>query len=87
MSLPVHEARGEVGEILEAALKVGPQALTLDGVEKAVVVSIEEWQRLRTNGNALTSERRSLKDVLLDPNGPHDLILPSRGKLNPFINP
>ena len=61
--------------LLDAALKDGPQVVTRRGVETAVLVPIDEWKRL--NGQA----RPSLKDILLDPNGPHDLDIPPRGRI------
>jgi hypothetical protein len=42
-------------------------------VETAVVVPIDEWKRLKGQ------TRPSLKEILLDPNGPHDLDIPPRG--------
>jgi len=46
-----------------------------------VLISIDEWKRLQAKA------RPSIKDVLLDPNGPHDIVLPPRRpvlKLRPF---
>ena len=81
MSWPVYDAKARFSEFLETTLKEGPQVLTRRGVETAVLVSIEEWKRLKS------ATRPSLKDILLDPNGPHDLDLPKRGtfRLRPPI--
>lgn len=75
MSWHVYDAKARFSEFLDASLSEGPQILTRRGVETAVLVSIDEWKRL----NALP--RTSIKDILLDPNGPHDLDLPPRRKL------
>ncbi len=72
MVWPVYDAKARFSELLNAALKNGPQIVTRRGVEKAVLVPIDEWKRL--NGE----NRESIKDVLLDPNGPHDLLIPPR---------
>jgi prevent-host-death family protein len=75
MSWPVYSAKARFSELLDAAVKDGPQIVTRRGVETAVLVPIDEWQRL-------TEESRpSIKDVLLDPNGPRDLFVPPRRRL------
>lgn len=73
MAWQVYDAKARFSEFLEATLKEGPQVLTRRGVETAVLVPIDEWKRLK---NAV---RPSLKEILLDPNGPHDLNIPPRG--------
>ena len=80
MSWPVYEAKARFSELLETAVTQGPQVVTSRGVEKAVLVSIEEWKRLRSGA------RPTIKDVLLDPNGPFDLPDLPRAtlKLRPF---
>jgi len=75
MAWQVYDAKARFSEFLDAALKDGPQVVTRRGVETAVLVPIDEWKRL--NGQA----RPSLKDILLDPNGPHDLDIPPRGRI------
>jgi prevent-host-death family protein len=78
----VYDAKARFSELLDTALKDGPQVVTRRGVETAVLVPIDEWKRLK--GQA----RPSIKDVLLDPNGPHDIPLPPRRpvlKLRPFV--
>ena len=72
MIWPVYDAKARFSEFLETALKKGPQVVTRRGVETAVLVPIDEWKRLKGE------KRESLKDVLLDPNGPHDLYIPPR---------
>jgi prevent-host-death family protein len=81
MTWPVYDAKARFSELLDAALKEGPQVVTRRGVEAAVLVPIDEWKRMQATA------RPSIKDVLLDPNGPHDIPLPSRRpvlKLRPF---
>ncbi len=73
MAWQVYDAKARFSELLDAALKDGPQVVTRRGVETAVLVPIDEWKRLK--GQA----KPSLKDILLDPNGPHDLDIPPRG--------
>ena len=82
MAWQVYDAKARFSEFLDTALKDGPQVVTRRGVETAVLVPIDEWKRLK--GHA----RPSIKDVLLDPNGPHDIPLPPRRpvlKLRPFV--
>jgi len=69
----VYDAKARFSELLDAALKDGPQVVTRRGVETAILVPIDEWKRLKAQA------RPSLKDILLDPNGPHDLDIPPRG--------
>jgi len=72
MVWPVFDAKARFSELLDAALKEGPQIVSRRGVEKAVLVPIDEWKRLQDQA------RTSIKDVLLDPRGPHDIPLPPR---------
>jgi len=68
----VYDAKARFSELLDATLKDGPQIVSRRGVETAVLVPIDEWRRLKAQA------RPSIKDVLLDPNGPHDIPLPPR---------
>jgi antitoxin Phd len=81
MTWPVYEAKARFSELLDAALKDGPQVVTRRGVETAVLVPIDEWKRLNNQA------RQLLPDPLLDPNGPHDLpAAPGIAlRLRPFI--
>jgi len=72
MSWPVYDAKARFSELLDAALREGPQIVSRRGVETAVLVPIDEWKRLQVQA------RPSIKDVLLDPDGPHDIRLPPR---------
>lgn len=80
MTWQVYDAKARFSELLDAALKEGPQVVTRRGVETAVLVPIDEWKRLQDLA------RQSIPDPLLDPNGPHDIpAAPRRGfKLRPF---
>ena len=75
MAWQVYDAKARFSELLDAALKDGPQVVTRRGVETAVLVPIDEWKRLKS------TSRPSIKDILLDPNGPHDLYIPPRRRL------
>lgn len=72
MSSPAFDISARLSDVVETTLKEGPQIVTKDGKEAAVLVSIEEWNRLKAQN------QRSIKRVLLDPNGPHDLYIPPR---------
>lgn len=81
MAWQVYDAKARFSELLDAALKEGPQVVTRRGVETAVLVPIDEWKRLQAKA------RPSIKEVLLDPDGPHDIPLPLRRpdlRLRPF---
>jgi antitoxin Phd len=81
MVWPVFNAKARFSELLDKTLSEGPQIVSRRGVEAAVLVPIEEWKRLQAQA------RPSIKDALLDPNGPHDIPLPKRRpilKLRPF---
>jgi len=75
MAWQVYDAKARFSEFLDASLKDGPQIITKRGVEAAVLVSIDEWKRMKS----LT--RPSLKEMLLDPGGPRfEDIVPPRGE-------
>lgn len=75
MSWPVYDAKARFSELLETTLKDGPQVVTRRGVETAVLIPFDEWKRLKS------SARPNIKEILLDPNGPHDLYIPPRRRL------
>ena len=75
MTWQVYDAKARFSEFLDATLKEGPQVVTRRGVETAVLVPIDEWKRLRSE------TRPNIKDILLDPSGPHDLYIPPRRRL------
>jgi antitoxin Phd len=75
MTWPVYDAKARFCELLDAALKDGPQIVTRRGVETAVLVPIDEWKRLKSEKEAIPEP---FIDPLTDPNGPHDLYIPPR---------
>jgi prevent-host-death family protein len=74
-SWPVQDAKARFSELLDVALKKGPQVVTRRGVETAVVVPFEEWMRLQH------AARPSLKELLLGPGPRFESIVPERGGL------
>lgn len=73
-SWQAQDAKARFSELLDAAIKEGPQIVTRRGVEAAVVVRIEEWRRLRE------ASRPTLKEILLAPEPRFELKLPVRGR-------
>lgn len=69
---PVEEAASHFEELLDACLSEGPQVVTHQGVERAVLLSVEEWRWLQEAG------RPTLKELLLAECPRFDLPLPSR---------
>ena len=60
-SWQVQDAKARFSEFLNATIKKGPQVVTRRGIETAVLVPIEEWNRLQK------SARPGLKALLLAP--------------------
>jgi antitoxin Phd len=54
------EAKAKFSELVEKARTEGPQHVTRNGKPTVVVVAEDDWARV-------SSPRRSLRDVLLDP--------------------
>lgn len=73
-SWQVQDAKARFSEFLDATIKKGPQVVTRRGVKTAVMVPIEEWERLQK------AARPSLKEVLLAPEPRFDIPIPARGK-------
>src|SRR5260370_29009218 len=69
------DAKARFSEFLDATIKKGPQVVTRRGIETAVLVPIEEWNRLQ---NAAPP---SLKDFLLAPEARFDNLIPKRHNL------
>ncbi|MSO98656.1 MAG: type II toxin-antitoxin system Phd/YefM family antitoxin [Rhodospirillaceae bacterium] len=57
---PVQDAKAKFSEMLDTALSKGPQVVTRRGVDMAVLVPMEEWQRLSR------PHQPSLKELLLN---------------------
>jgi len=56
-SWPLQDAKNRFSEVVEQALRHGPQTITRRGTETVVVVAVEEWARL-------ARPRRALIEVL-----------------------
>lgn len=69
---PVQDAKARFSEFLEASLNEGPQIVTRRGVEAAVLVPFEEWNRLQS------SARPTLKELLLAETPRATIELPPR---------
>jgi antitoxin Phd len=72
---PVQDAKARFSELLDYAVEKGPQVVTRRGVETAVLVPIEEWNRLKN------AARPSLKALLLGPGPRSEKLVPERDKL------
>ena len=75
MTWQVQDAKARFSELLDTALKKGPQVVTRRGIEAAVLVPIEEWKRLQQ------SSRPSVKALLLGPGPRFENLIPDRRKL------
>ena len=81
MSSTAFDITTPLTDLVEATLKEGPQVVTKDGVETAVLVPIKDWKHLQAGQRlGAGSPGRPLKEILLDPNGPHDIYIPPRGR-------
>jgi prevent-host-death family protein len=84
MTWQLQQAQAQFGELLDATIKEGPQIVTRDGIELAVLVPIDEWKRLHPapTDAAQTPHRPTLKDILLAPTPiVEDMMIPERGHL------
>jgi antitoxin Phd len=68
----VQDAKARFSELLETALKEGPQVVTRRGVEAAVIVPMAEWRRLQQG--ALPT----LKELLLADESRFEAVVPPR---------
>ena len=73
-SWQVQDAKARFSEFLDASIKKGPQVVTRRGVKTAVLVPIEEWERLQK------AARPGLKEWLLAPEPRCDDLIPPRRK-------
>jgi prevent-host-death family protein len=74
-SWQVQDAKARFSEFLDATIKKGPQVVTRRGIETAVLVPIEEWNRLQR------AARPGLKGLLLAPEARFENLIPERRKL------
>ncbi len=72
---PLQDAKARFSELVDTAIKKGPQIVTRRGVETVVVVPIEEWRRITS------SKRPDIIKLLVD-EGPkfEEFPLPDRKK-------
>jgi antitoxin Phd len=68
----VQDAKARFSEFLETCLNEGPQVVTKRGTAAAVLVPLQDWQRLQR------SARPTLKELLLSAT---TLAIPQRGRL------
>lgn len=69
----LQDAKARFSELIDDTLEKGPQMVTRRGVDTAIVVSVDEWRKLK-NEKQLT-----WKDVLLGEGPRFDILLPKRG--------
>ena len=69
----LQEAKARFSELLDDTLEKGPQVVTRRGVDTAVVVSVDEWRKLRDE------KRLTWKDVLLGEGPRFEIPVPKRG--------
>ena len=72
---PIQDAKARFSEFLDTCLSDGPQMVTRRGAEAAVLVPVDQWQRLQA------AARPSLKQLLLSDQARADLPLPARGRV------
>lgn len=72
---PVQDAKARFSEMLETSLAEGPQVVTKHGKATAVLVPIRQWDALQS------SNKRTLKQLLLDRTVIADIPLSPRGDL------
>ncbi|MGA8149390.1 MAG: type II toxin-antitoxin system Phd/YefM family antitoxin [Terriglobales bacterium] len=74
-SWQVQDTKARFSEFLDATIDKGPQIVIRHGVETAVLVPIEEWNRLQT------AARPGLKALLLAPGARLDNLIGLGGGL------
>jgi antitoxin Phd len=70
----LQDAKSRFSELIDDTLEKGPQVVTRRGVDTAVVVSIDEWKKLKGEKHV------TWKDVLLGDGPRFEIPLPRRGK-------
>ena len=84
MTWQVHQAQTQFSELLNATLNEGPQVVSRDGEDMAVLVPIDQWKRLRSGRATLKDLTQdlhvpTLKDLLLGPGQRFDdMMIPNR---------
>jgi antitoxin Phd len=69
----LQEAKSRFSELIDDTLEKGPQIVTRRGIDTAVVVSIDEWHKLKDEN------RLTWKDVLLSEGPRFEIPLSKRG--------
>jgi antitoxin Phd len=72
---PVQDAKARFSELLETSISEGPQIVTKHGKATAVLVPIRQWDAMQGAG------KLGLKQVLLSPAAPLNIVTPKRGQL------
>lgn len=72
---PIQDVKARFGDFLDACLAQGPQVVTRQGVEAAVLVPVQEWQRLQA------AHRPTLKQLLLLEQAREELPIAPRGQV------
>jgi prevent-host-death family protein len=70
---PVQHAKARFSELLDACQREGPQVVSRRGSETAVLVPIEQWNRLQA------AARPTLKDLLMASEARSEFLVPPRG--------
>ena len=70
----VQDAKARFSELLETSQSEGPQIVTKRGVATAVLVPIDQWERM------VLAARPVLKDLLLAPEARTESLTPLREK-------
>ncbi|HHJ20639.1 MAG TPA: type II toxin-antitoxin system Phd/YefM family antitoxin [Gammaproteobacteria bacterium] len=71
---PVQDAKARFSEFLGACVTDGPQVVTKRGVEAAVLIPIDTWERMQKTA------KPSLKELLLTNSARNDFLIPERGE-------
>ena len=70
----LQDAKSRFSELIDDTLEKGPQVVTRRGVDTAVVVSVDEWKKLKDE------KRVTWKEVLLGEGPRFEIPLPKRGR-------
>jgi len=70
----LQDAKARFSELIDDTLEKGPQVVTRRGIEAAVVVSVDEWKKLKEE------KRLTWKEVLLGEGPRFEIPLAKRGE-------
>jgi prevent-host-death family protein len=70
----LQDAQARISELIDDALRKGPQIVTRRGIDLLVVMSVEEWNRLKQKNQP------TWKDILLCDDPRFELPLPKGGR-------